>query len=797
MYKIIKNISLIIVLFNLTIPVNVLAGLSLNEYQSKFSNYIDDREYDQALKLINEAMAIYPQNAENYNLRGMAHTKLKEYESSITDLTSAIELLTSQNKADPNISSYYINRSQVYIDLNEVGAAVDDLKTAMKIYPNHGQLYYTLAIIYEEKLDDYEAALKNINTAIKLDPWQVSYYSLRGCIYDDLGKFDCAVAEFKEEITRVPKFYAGYYQLGCLYLKHGQNNKAQEYFNKAIDTDPKNYELYENIGAQYNLYEDNIKALEYFNKSLAIKPNDDAYCGKAIIFDNRLINYQAALDNINLAIKLNPNAAMYYQIQGYIYNNLGQTQKAIEAFGQEIKLSPNYCKGYVELGHIYLKAKKNELAKYYYDKAIDVEQGPKTYELYYQIGLSYCFNDDPGAGIKYMDKAIALKPTPQIYHARGVAKRAVRSHTDKNFTDAMVDFNQALKLDPDYTPAFEAIILTKFYNKDYKGVVSDIKQYFKNHKECENTNYDLLESYGRSLLEIYKTTDELEEGIKCFKKVAELKPDYCNNNYRLAEAYYYNNNSSRAYDLFKLDLQNNLSCINKDDVSIGFDYAALGNIITILGIQENALDYLNKAVNLIPHKELPYLYRAKYYITQLKFKEAIDDLNTAIKIDPDDNINFRLQVIIYFLAGQYGKSLQICHKIINSSEKWYRAQAIIYGYLNYKYLKQSYKANQFIKKYLNDPLVNDEDKTLFKYLCGALSRNALLVKIKASSSLDFGNTCVFNLYLKDGQKDDEALKAFLIHEYPENLNYLCTLALAKRHHLPVPCRYESLKPKSD
>ena len=228
---------------------------------------------------------------------------------------------------------------------------------------------------------------------------------------------------------------------------------------------------------------------------------------------------------------------------------------------------------------------------------------------------------------------------------------------------------------------------------------------------------------------------------------------------------------------------------------LGLDYAWLGNLITILGIKENALNYLNKGVSLVPDHESSYLERARYYITQLKFKEAINDLNTASKLDPNDNHIIKLQIITYFLLAQYNKSLQICQKIINSSSNNFRKRSIIYGYFNYKYLNLPYKAKQFIKQYLKDPQINEDYKSLFKYLCGTVSQEALLVKIKANS--DFANICVFASYLNDNQKDDEYLKAFLIHDYPDTVEYLCALALAKRHHLPIPCRYESLKPKSD
>ncbi|MCK5214352.1 MAG: hypothetical protein KAR05_03250 [Candidatus Omnitrophica bacterium] len=74
------------------------------------------------------------QRAQILYLRGWAHQKLsKEYSLAIADYFYAIEL----NAADKWTFSSLVNRSGCYLELKQYDKALEDVETALKIWPEH------------------------------------------------------------------------------------------------------------------------------------------------------------------------------------------------------------------------------------------------------------------------------------------------------------------------------------------------------------------------------------------------------------------------------------------------------------------------------------------------------------------------------------------------------------------------------------------------------------------------------------------------------------------------------------
>jgi hypothetical protein len=100
--------------------------------------YLKENKFNEAIKVLDEAIKNYPKYAANYNFRGIAKKGLKDYENAILDFTEAIKL-------EPNNAEYYLNRAMTKsANKDELGAIPDyDLAilkgaTAKNIYLNRG-----------------------------------------------------------------------------------------------------------------------------------------------------------------------------------------------------------------------------------------------------------------------------------------------------------------------------------------------------------------------------------------------------------------------------------------------------------------------------------------------------------------------------------------------------------------------------------------------------------------------------------------------------------------------------------
>jgi hypothetical protein len=120
---------------------------------------------------------------------------------------------------------------------------------------------------------------------ITKDPAVSFAYNNRGLTYDEMGRFDEAIADFDKSIALAPSDHQAYTNRGMLYGKIGQFDKAIDDFEKAIALDPSHPEAYNNLGIAYAKTGLIDKAIEQFNKTILIDQ------GQAMAYYNRGLLY--------------------------------------------------------------------------------------------------------------------------------------------------------------------------------------------------------------------------------------------------------------------------------------------------------------------------------------------------------------------------------------------------------------------------------------------------------------------------------------------------------------------------
>ncbi len=180
---------------------------------------------EEALLAVDRAIALSPDDAALYARRAECLMALDRYGEAIAPLTRATEL-------DPANARYYAARGDVYSHLESWSQAVGDYAMAAALGADDpetflrygralceaGQFEEAIRVLDQAEglserpeaygirglaygvMGEQEEALENLTRAIAIAPYEADYYTWRGHLHADLGRYQEAVADYRKAI---------------------------------------------------------------------------------------------------------------------------------------------------------------------------------------------------------------------------------------------------------------------------------------------------------------------------------------------------------------------------------------------------------------------------------------------------------------------------------------------------------------------------------------------------------------------------------------------------------------------
>ncbi len=176
-------------------------------------------------------------DAEAYNLLGLAYERTGFYDDAMTEYSNAIQ-------KDKNLYEAYFNRGRIYLQFDSVELAKKDFNYAKKNKIINPELYYTTGRLYIQ-LRQYDSALIDLNKILKYKKDDPYYLALLGDAYFVTSNKDTSKLE-----------------------------KAIEYYTKSLALDSENVVLLKNRAFVYNTLDQNEKAELDREKILQIQARD-------------------------------------------------------------------------------------------------------------------------------------------------------------------------------------------------------------------------------------------------------------------------------------------------------------------------------------------------------------------------------------------------------------------------------------------------------------------------------------------------------------------------------------------
>ncbi|MEH1874083.1 tetratricopeptide repeat protein [Nostoc sp.] len=153
-------------------------------------------DYTEAIALLGQLISRHPDNAIDYNNRGLIYFQSGERQKALCDYNTALKL-------NPYLASAYNNRANYYAACKELAAALADYDQAIDLNPCHVRAWINRGITWRD-LGQYEVAIENFEVALLFGQLEGHIWAERGRTYHLWGDWNCAIADYRRALTQLP-----------------------------------------------------------------------------------------------------------------------------------------------------------------------------------------------------------------------------------------------------------------------------------------------------------------------------------------------------------------------------------------------------------------------------------------------------------------------------------------------------------------------------------------------------------------------------------------------------------------
>lgn len=174
------------------------------------------------------------------------------------------------------------------------------LKKTSNDYLARGEMYY--------KTGKLKKALKDFNSAVQKDNYNIEAYASRGALLYDLQQYETALADFNLVLAADPNRSEVHSAIGATLAAQGKYQEARESLLKALELNPSNVEAICSLGGVYYSTENYKAAIEEYTKALKLRPSPQIYFARGVSYaaygkdKEALADYKAAGVNAGAAL---------------------------------------------------------------------------------------------------------------------------------------------------------------------------------------------------------------------------------------------------------------------------------------------------------------------------------------------------------------------------------------------------------------------------------------------------------------------------------------------------------------
>ncbi len=312
-----KAVLFLLFLFPASLLADTSDILQAKRYLEKAQRLIDSLDYVEAIRVADQAIAIYKQFGNDYyplgfayTIKGDAYLEKGNYDMASTYFFSAQDILSRHfGEKHPEVAQSFNNIGLSFLSQGVIDSAEQNFQKGLDIrlqlfgeaHPKVADSYNNLgncALNQGMAAEAYDYYIKALTIRLELlGPEHLdvaSSYNNLGHCYLEVGDYSKAIEHFSKSLkirekvlgANHPKIVQNYLSLGNCHSKLEQLDQVLIYLNRALNltiqnnqsSHPNTAEIYNQLGTCYSKFGNKARALNFFEKALQIqskhfKPN--------------------------------------------------------------------------------------------------------------------------------------------------------------------------------------------------------------------------------------------------------------------------------------------------------------------------------------------------------------------------------------------------------------------------------------------------------------------------------------------------------------------------------------------
>lgn len=188
------------------------------------------RQYAEALKACNQAIAEDPASAESYRQRALCRQRLDDLRGALADLDRAVEI-------EPRNATNWSSRSSLKRQLKDTTGAWSDIERAAALAPDDAHILNNRGLLRSDR-GDYRGAVDDYTRALQADPRMSQALNNRGLAKEKLKDMAGALADYTQAVEVNPRNADAFSNRAYCRNRMGDAAGARQDYAQALAIEP-------------------------------------------------------------------------------------------------------------------------------------------------------------------------------------------------------------------------------------------------------------------------------------------------------------------------------------------------------------------------------------------------------------------------------------------------------------------------------------------------------------------------------------------------------------------------------